>query len=496
MYEKRGKVFLSLALVAILVVSIFAGGVYYGYLPGLGGKSSEEKLPLFGKIFVSDTSGVAPYTVNFTSLILYYKGNIKYEWDFGDGNKSKEINPTHVYGKSGDFLCHLTVIDSTGEKSSDSIKIFVKANEAPTVQIFLSDLNPSRPFIPLFRRPGMSQYYNGQKFRRFFDSKFFPKSLLNREGFVSCNAVASSPQGNEIVSYEWELRPPTYTSVLGGQKKPVYSFKGQNITIPLFYAYPEAPYDLTAIVTDSKGYKGTSTIKFNVQLNPIETQINSIKTAKETFRKSFWLVILKPLVGGPAGKIIYEKIFPILPSWPLLKLAIISKLMFSWGLNPESSLLFKLMTNLLEKHPILQKIAKKTFEKFELSLEKLKDKHPKLEGTINKLIDTIHQMLQTLGLENRIPELSNEKPAEKSQLVNASLPKVSITVKDPEGDSFNISIHGDYVNNVFLTNQHNNTFNATLITPLPKETDIYWHVNVSDSQGRWVNATYMFTTRW
>jgi len=491
--KRKYIVSISLIVVAILLASVFVGGVYYGYLPGLSGKSSEEKLLLFVKIFVPDTSGVAPYTVNFTSLILYYKGDIKYEWDFGDGNKSKEMNPTHVYGKSGDFFCHLTVTDSTGVKSSDSIKIFVKANEAPTVQIFLSDLNPSRPFIPLFWHPAMSQFYSGQKFRRFFDSKFFPKSLLNRKGFVSCNAVASSPQGNEIISYEWELRPPIYT-LFGQQKKSVYHFKGQNITIPLFYAYPEATYDLTAIVTDSKGYKGTSTIKFNVQLNPKETLINGIKNVKEAFRKSFWLVILKPLIGGPVGKTIYEKILPILPSWPLLKLAVVSGLMFKWGLNPESSLLFKLMTNFLKKHPILQNSIKKTFERIISSLNEMKKKHPNLEKNINKLISGLNMLLQNLGLENHIPVLSNEKPVDGSLYINPNLSQVSITVNDTEADPFNISIHGNYLNNVTLINQHNYTFNATLKTPLPKETDIYWHVNVSDPQGRWVNATYMFTT--
>jgi hypothetical protein len=90
--------------------------------------------------------------------------------------------------------------------------------------------------------------------------------------------------------------------------------------------------------------------------------------------------------------------------------------------------------------------------------------------------------------------ISNEIPSDNSKHLSTSYPEVAVTVEDPEGDPFNITIHGQYVNNITLLNQHNNTFVATLITPLPNLTDITWHVNVSYSDNRWINATYKFST--
>lgn len=39
---------------------------------------------------------------------------IKWEWDFGDGNLSEEKNPTHIFGKKGDFNVTLIISDQYG----------------------------------------------------------------------------------------------------------------------------------------------------------------------------------------------------------------------------------------------------------------------------------------------------------------------------------------------------------------------------------------------
>ncbi|MCX6667898.1 MAG: hypothetical protein NTV74_06670, partial [Euryarchaeota archaeon] len=59
---------------------------------------------------------------------------------------------------------------------------------------------------------------------------------------------------------------------------------------------------------------------------------------------------------------------------------------------------------------------------------------------------------------------------------------------------FNITISGEYVNNVTYTDVTNGTFIATLITPLPEREEIFWNVEVVDPRGKIVTVEYKFTT--
>jgi len=487
--NEQKRIFIVFLVLVIIIVSGFVAVMEYR----LGGiiKDEEEELPLLVKAFASEASGTAPLKINFTALVLYYEGSVEYSWDFGDNCTSDEIKTTHIYNESGSYTCSLIVTDASGQRGKDSVEISVKPSQAPSVSIIMDELKPSRPFIPILRMPKISSHYWGRNLRQAMELKIFPSSLLNLPGFVSCGAQAISPEGNEIISYQWELRPPTYNTKLGQQKKPVYYFEGKNITIPLLYTYVVAPYDLTVIVTDSKGNEGTSTIKFQVEENPIETQLATIKQSIGLFRKNIWHDLLKEDLKGPVGSFIGNVIFPLLPSWPLLKLFIIVKLI-SWDISLDIG---PILAEFLEKHPIIRDTAKTTLEGVQSTLENMKTKFPKLEGILDKAIAAIQSLLEQMGLANLKPELSDEKPVHNSELVSLVLPNVSITVTDHEGDPFNISISGDYVNDIYLVDQYDGTFNATLITPLPPETDIYWDVNVS-SMGRWVNRTYKFTTRW
>lgn len=52
--------------------------------------------------------GIPPYT---------------YHWEFGDGNTSKEQNPTHTYAHRGNYTAVLTVTDTTGNYSNDTAQV-------------------------------------------------------------------------------------------------------------------------------------------------------------------------------------------------------------------------------------------------------------------------------------------------------------------------------------------------------------------------------------
>ena len=74
--------------------------------------------------------GAPPLKVQFTGSVEEDEGGPwKYEWDFGDGQKSTEQNPSHTYAKVGEYTATLTVVDQKGNKGTDEIDIFVETDE-------------------------------------------------------------------------------------------------------------------------------------------------------------------------------------------------------------------------------------------------------------------------------------------------------------------------------------------------------------------------------
>jgi PKD repeat protein len=84
------------------------------------------------------TDGPSPLTVNFSSAGSLDEDpgeSIRYEWDFGDGSPlSEEANPTHTYTTRGRFTAILSVIDSSGKRTSVSTPI-TSGNTSPKIVI-------------------------------------------------------------------------------------------------------------------------------------------------------------------------------------------------------------------------------------------------------------------------------------------------------------------------------------------------------------------------
>lgn len=74
------------------------------------------------------TLGKAPLTVNFTAADAFDPEGLalSYVWDFGDGNLSTEMNPTHLYKKQGVYLAMLSVTDPQGLSDTVQLEITVK----------------------------------------------------------------------------------------------------------------------------------------------------------------------------------------------------------------------------------------------------------------------------------------------------------------------------------------------------------------------------------
>ncbi|WP_135611737.1 S8 family serine peptidase [Methanococcoides sp. AM1] len=57
---------------------------------------------------------------------------VSYDWDFGDGNFSSEIDPTHAYGLAGDYIVTLTVTDDDVTTDTASTTVTVTTATEPT----------------------------------------------------------------------------------------------------------------------------------------------------------------------------------------------------------------------------------------------------------------------------------------------------------------------------------------------------------------------------
>ena len=74
--------------------------------------------------------GAPPLKVQFTASVEEEEGGPwKFEWDFGDGQKSTEQNPTHTYEKVGEYTATLAVVDQKNNKGTDEIDVFVETDE-------------------------------------------------------------------------------------------------------------------------------------------------------------------------------------------------------------------------------------------------------------------------------------------------------------------------------------------------------------------------------
>jgi PKD repeat protein len=68
---------------------------------------------LFANYTLSDTAGVAPFTVQFTDLSLPADSIVSWHWEFGDGGESTAQHPAHTYSDPGVYDVTLTVSDGT-----------------------------------------------------------------------------------------------------------------------------------------------------------------------------------------------------------------------------------------------------------------------------------------------------------------------------------------------------------------------------------------------
>ena len=83
---------------------------------------------LIANFISSVTIGNAPLDVAFTNTSS--GPFVRVEWDFGDGSKSTEINPTHVYTTDGPVTVSLTIYDESGDSTTVTKSITVLSSQS------------------------------------------------------------------------------------------------------------------------------------------------------------------------------------------------------------------------------------------------------------------------------------------------------------------------------------------------------------------------------
>ena len=92
--------------------------------------------------YTVDNNGYAPATVNFTneSIVPTEAGNPYYYWDFGDGTKSTQVSPEHMYSASGVFTASLMIkTDVSMEIKQQSKEIIILNSEVTGIPLFFTD---------------------------------------------------------------------------------------------------------------------------------------------------------------------------------------------------------------------------------------------------------------------------------------------------------------------------------------------------------------------
>ena len=154
---RRRRLSATAILSLLLVLTLFT---LPNCVPGTGdaggGTGTLFNTPPTVVLTASVIRGVAPLTVNFTSVGSTDDGLIvAREWDFGDGNDSPDISPSHVFQTTGEFTVSLTLTDDDGAQSTRTITISV--TEAP-VAVISVDRTSAESAPAVFNFDGSASY--------------------------------------------------------------------------------------------------------------------------------------------------------------------------------------------------------------------------------------------------------------------------------------------------------------------------------------------------
>ena len=89
--------------------------------------------------FTTPPTGCAPYSAEFTNTSL---AGQTFQWDFGDGGTSTDINPTHLYSIAGTYTITLIANDPGTCNLTDTAKQTITVANNPTANFSFSPVTP------------------------------------------------------------------------------------------------------------------------------------------------------------------------------------------------------------------------------------------------------------------------------------------------------------------------------------------------------------------
>ena len=89
--------------------------------------------------FTAPSSGCTPFDVTFTNTST---GGQNFTWDFGDGNTSTEVSPTHQYMTPGTYTVRLTATDNFTCNPTDDTSMVITVYNGPTASFTYTPTMP------------------------------------------------------------------------------------------------------------------------------------------------------------------------------------------------------------------------------------------------------------------------------------------------------------------------------------------------------------------
>ena len=202
----------------------------------------------------SRSSCTAPHTVNFVSNSTGL--NLRYLWNFGDGNSSTQANPSHTYTALGVYDVSLRVIDQAGCR--DSITRFGYVTIRPVVAdfLFLEDSICKGDAIQV-----INSSINGLTFNWDFDdgrtsTSSNPTTIFNNAGTYQVKLRVS--RGNNCVD---EITKTLYVDSVDAKFdiQPLFTCEDSTVVTFTNQSYNS---DSTYWILGNLGYVNTDTISF------------------------------------------------------------------------------------------------------------------------------------------------------------------------------------------------------------------------------------------
>ena len=508
MKGKTKKLVMALGMAGIVFLAIFVITTQY-QISELS-SIKEGGLPLSVKIFSDRSEGVAPIEINFSSIVTNNEGEISYHWDFGNGNTSTEWKSKTAYATNGTYTCNLDIEDASGKKASDSIKITAIENRPPTVSIEYVTKKPRRPqnfliefVLENFLAENIIYIENhGSQDYRWLRDRGYLEIIFKDQSFYTLEAISNDPDGDEIVSYDWTLNAPSYTTRLTNQPKdPTYTYSGKIIDIPTEDIYPATDYSITLTVTDSAGKTRSESLDFKVKKSQIKDNIEGIRKTIQNLITEWRSQYKDSAFMGGIGKLLFGFVtLKLLSKTPLGQLIAVIVIDTVLQTPPEEYTDGEYDSYI---GPLKELTGKRTwaFNFLNKTTLWLQENTPAGAQQFARFFGAIdmEDLREYLEFENKRPEVTYPSPLNGEKNVDLNKPNLWVNVTDFEGDRFNVSIYSGYVNTTNhyknYTNVTSSSFSAPLL-PLPPSETIEWNVTIEelDCPEEKFTVYYEFTT--